>query len=257
MARASVSGVQSSWMPSTWMPRRASQQAAGRRPVMTNPQAVARRRAWRLLTGHRPQSALVSVCRKTQRKAARASGTARGKAGRKTVKSNSRICPRQGLNSPQARAVPSGAVACRSRRPGALTRRSQSSSRGWAQAYMAQPVSPFRHMRAKRALRPASSRTASRRKASRTSVWPRDCVFVCSMRAPVVSGIAGVGEREGPSQTGRCSGTKAQRQHRGPPAPVRLRHDRVGTIPASGSSGHVEGAGTGQPSSQRPSPSTS
>lgn len=75
MARASVSGVQSSWMPSTWRPRRASQQAAGRRPVMTKPQVVARRQAWRLLTGHRPQSALVSVWRKTQRKAARASGT--------------------------------------------------------------------------------------------------------------------------------------------------------------------------------------
>lgn len=71
MARASVSGVQSSWMPSMWTPRRASQQAAGRRPVMTKPQAVARRQAWRLLTGHRPQSALVSVWRKTQRKAAR------------------------------------------------------------------------------------------------------------------------------------------------------------------------------------------
>lgn len=94
MARASVSGVQSSWMPSMWTPRRASQQAAGRRPVMTKPQAVARRQAWRLLTGHRPQSALVSVWRKTQRKAARASGTASGNAVRKTVKSNSRIRPR-------------------------------------------------------------------------------------------------------------------------------------------------------------------
>ena len=144
MARASVSGVQSSWMPSMWTPRRASQQAAGRRPVMTKPQAVARRQAWRLLTGHRPQSALVSVWRKTQRKAARASGTASGNAVRKTVKSNSRIRPRQGLNNPQASAVPSGAVACRSRRPGALTRCSQSSSRGWGQAYMAQPVSPSR-----------------------------------------------------------------------------------------------------------------
>ena len=176
-------------MPSTWTPRRASQQAAGRRPVMTKPQAVARCQAWRLLTGHRPQRALVPVCRKTRRKAARASGTASGKAGRKTVKSNSRTCPRQGLNSPQARTVPSGAVACRSRRPGALTRRSQSSSRGSAQAYMAQPVSPSRHMRAKRAFRPASSRTASRRKASCTPAWPQCRVFVCSIRAPAVCGV--------------------------------------------------------------------
>ena len=128
---------------------------------------------------------------------ARASGTASGKAGRKTVKSNSRTCPRQGLNSPQARTVPSGAVACRSRRPGALTRRSQSSSRGSAQAYMAQPVSPSRHMRAKRAFRPASSRTASRRKASCTPAWPQCRVFVCSIRAPAVCGVT-EGDERGP-----------------------------------------------------------
>ena len=102
-----------------------------------------------------------------------------------------------GLNSPQARTVPSGAVACRSRRPGALTRRSQSSSRGSAQAYMAQPVSPSRHMRAKRAFRPASSRTASRRKASCTPAWPQCRVFVCSIRAPAVCGVT-EGDERGP-----------------------------------------------------------
>lgn len=99
--------------------------------------------------------------------------------------------PAPGLNNPQASTVPSGAVACRSRRPGALTRCSQSSSRGWGQAYMAQPVSPSRHMRAKRALRPASSRTASRWNASCTSAWPQGCGRVFSMRVPVVGGFAG------------------------------------------------------------------
>lgn len=72
---------------------------------------------------------------------------------------------------------------------GGTDRRSQSSSRGSAQAYMAQPVSPSRHMRAKRAFRPASSRTASRRKASCTPAWPQCRVFVCSIRAPAVCGV--------------------------------------------------------------------